>query len=75
MIINCPIEECRLMENCDSYNPTELNFEDICIKPTYMAKPSFGNSRNNKVLQSFSKDFKYYDWWNYLSEKEIFFFD
>ena len=56
-------------------NNLKLNFEDICIKPTYMAKPSFGNSRNNKVLQSFSKDFKYYDWWNYLSEKEIFFLD
>ena len=54
-------------------NNLKLNFEDICIKPTYMAKPSFGNSRNNKVLQSFSKDFKYYDWWNYLSEKEIFY--
>ncbi len=49
--------------------------EKICYKPTYMSKKSFGNSRNNRVLSSFSNDFKYHDWWNFLNKNEIFYLD
>tara|TARA_Y100000768_G_C23873271_1_gene631508 strand:- start:61 stop:507 length:447 start_codon:yes stop_codon:yes gene_type:complete len=40
-----------------------------------MKIPSHGNSRNRKVLSSFSSDFQYYDWWNYLDKKEIYLLD
>ncbi len=53
----------------------KLKSSKICLKPTYMSKPSFGNSRNNKILKSFTTDYKYNDWWNYLTQKEIFFLD
>ena len=40
-----------------------------------MSKKSFGNSRNNKLLSSFSNDLKYHDWWNFLNKNEIFYLD
>ena len=53
----------------------KIKKEKICYRPTYMSKKSFGNSRNNKVLSSFSNDFKFYDWWNFLNKNEIFYLD
>ena len=52
-----------------------INKEQICYRPTFMSKKSFGNSRNNKLLSNFSTDFKYNDWWNYLNKNEIFYLD
>lgn len=56
-------------------NVAKISKEKICYRPTYMSKKSFGNSRNNKTLSGFSNDYKFYDWWNYLSKNEIFYLD
>ena len=53
----------------------KLKKEKICYKPTFLGIQSYGNSRNEKILNTFSSDMKYNDWWNYLSFKEIFFLD
>ena len=53
----------------------KLKKEKICYRPTYLGIQSYGNSRNEKVLTTFSSDMQYKDWWNYLNFQEIFFLD
>lgn len=53
----------------------KLKKEKICYRPTFLGIQSYGNSRNEKILNAFSSDTKYNDWWNYLNSKEVFFLD
>ncbi len=53
----------------------KLKKEKICYRPTFLGIQSYGNSRNEKVLTTFSSDMKYNNWWNYLNFKEVFFLD
>ena len=53
----------------------KLNKEKICYYSTYLGRRTFGNSGNQKVLKSFSNDFDFFDWWNYLKSYEIYYLD
>jgi hypothetical protein len=53
----------------------KLKKEIISSKPTYLSKKSFGNSRNKKILNSFSIDNEFSGWETLLKKKEIFYLD